>query len=136
VVLLFDRIVRPKSDAGLVPFYHFTIAGRDGTPVGHINFRVGNTRHINVCAGHVGFEILPEYRGHSYALHACRALAPFVRRHYERVILTADPDNVASIRTIERLGARFVEEIDVPPDDPSYAGGARRKRRYEWIIGD
>jgi predicted acetyltransferase len=136
VVLSFEKIVTPESDGELVPFYHFKITCRDGTIVGHINFRVGDTRHIRLCAGHIGFEILPQHRRHSYSLHACRALAPFIRKHYERVILTVDPDNVASTRTIEKLGARFVDEIEVPPDDPSYAGGARRKRRYEWTLGD
>lgn len=50
----------------------------------------------------------------------------------DRVILTADPANTPSIRTIQKLGAKFLGEVEVPPDDPAYAGGARHKRRYEW----
>ncbi len=130
--LAFERMVTPDSGGELVPFYHFKVLGEDGAIVGHINFRVGETRHVNLCAGHIGFEIRPEHRGHSYALYACRALAPLVQRYYERVILTVDPGNRPSIRTIEKLGARFLDEIDVPPEDPAYAAGARRKRRYEW----
>lgn len=45
-----------------------------------------------------------------------------------------DPVNYASIHIIEKLGARFIDEVDVPPDDPSYKNGARRKRRYEWVL--
>jgi hypothetical protein len=30
------------------------------------NFRVGNTEHVRVCAGHIGFEILEAFRGQGY----------------------------------------------------------------------
>jgi hypothetical protein len=36
------------------------------------------------------------------------------------------------MRTIERLGARFIDEVVVPPYDPHYQRGSRRKRRYRW----
>src|SRR5208283_132500 len=99
---------------GFVPYYHFRILVADGTDVGHINFRVGATEHVRLCAGHVGFEITGTFRGRGFALQACRALAPFVRSFYESVTLTSDPDNFASIRTIEQLGARFMDEAAVP----------------------
>jgi tagatose 1,6-diphosphate aldolase len=66
------------------------------------------------------------------AFQACRAIAPFVRSFYSTVIITSDTDNQASIRTIERLGASFVDEIAVPPHDPQYQRGSRGKRRYRW----
>jgi len=47
-------------------------------------------------------------------------------------VVTADPDNLPSIRTIERLGARFLEEIPVPPHEPAFSRGSLRKRRYLW----
>ena len=130
--LEFEKTVPEDPSRGLVPFYHFKILDGAGTILGHINFRVGDTQHITTCAGHVGFEITPEHRGHSYSYHACLALAPFVHLHYDRVILTADPDNVPSIRIIEKLGAAYLNEIEVPENDPAYLGGARRKRRYQW----
>jgi tagatose 1,6-diphosphate aldolase len=133
VRLSFEKTVRPDSEEQLVPFYHFGILDRAGANVGHINFRVGDTRHVTLCAGHIGFEIKPDHQGYSYSLHACQALAPFVRRHYERVILTADPGNAPSIRIIERLGAAFLDEVDVPSNDPAYAAGCRRKKRYVWV---
>jgi hypothetical protein len=39
---------------------------------------------------------------------------------------------VASRRTIERLGAEFIDEVPVPEHDPHYARGSRIKRRYLW----
>jgi len=60
------------------------------------------------------------------------AASPFVHSFYEAVIITCDPDNHASRRTIERLGARFMDEVPVSPDDPHYQRGSRSKRRYTW----
>lgn len=132
VSLRFVRIVPGEAARGLVPFYHFRILNADSWDVGHINFRVGDTEHVLVCAGNIGFEILEPFRGHGYALRACRAIAPFVRSVYECVTITCDPDNHASMRTIERLGASFIDEVPVPPHDPHYHRGSRSKKRYTW----
>lgn len=134
VTLRFVRVVPGDPSRGLVPAYHFRILIKDGSDAGHINFRVGDTSHVQACAGHIGFEIRPEFRGQGYAGQACRALASLVRLFYKTVVITCDPDNVASRRTIELLGAGFVDEVDVPPHDPGYKRGARRKRRYHWAL--
>jgi tagatose 1,6-diphosphate aldolase len=99
--------------------------------VGHINFRIGDTEHVRVCAGHIGFDIHEEFRGHGYAYQACCAISPFVRSVYGDVTITCDPDNFASIKTIDRLGAEFVDEVPVPPHEPQFL--SRIKRRYKWI---
>jgi predicted acetyltransferase len=132
VLLRFVRVMPGEPSRGFVPFYNFRILAADGSDVGHINFRVGDTEHIRVSAGHIGYEILEPFRGHGYALQACRAIAPFVRSLYSAVTITCDPDNHASRRTIERLGASFIDEVSVPPNDPHYQRGSRLKRRYTW----
>ncbi len=132
ISLRFAKIVPGEPSHGIVPYYHFRIIASDGVDVGHINFRVGDTEHVRVCAGHVGFEVLEAHRGHGYAFAACQAIAPFVASVYDAVTITCDPDNYASRRTIERLGAHFVDEVAVPPHDPHYQRGSRRKRRYKW----
>lgn len=132
VSLRFVNVVPDEESRGFVPFYHFRILTVDGSEVGHINFRVGDTEHVRVCAGHIGFEILEPFRGRGYALQACRAIAPFVRSIYDAVTITCDPDNRASMRTIERLGASLIDEVAVPPHDPHYQRGSRSKRRYRW----
>jgi predicted acetyltransferase len=132
VKLRFVRIVSGEPARGFVPAYHFRIFAVAGDEVGHINFRLGDTAHVRLCAGHIGFEILEPFRGHRYALQACQTVAPFVRTFYENVLITCDPDNHPSRRTIERLGAVFMDEVPVPPDDPHYQRGSRSKRRYRW----
>jgi tagatose 1,6-diphosphate aldolase len=132
VRLRLVRIVPGDASRGLVPFYHFRILAADERDAGHINFRVGDTEHVRHCAGHIGFEINESFRGRRFAFQACQAIAPFVRLIYDAVILTCDPDNPASIRTIERLGAGFIDEVAVPPHDPHYERGSRSKKRYRW----
>src|ERR1700690_1861282 len=132
VRLQFSRIVPGEASRGVVPFYHYLILTTDDQVAGHINFRVGDTEHVRLCAGHVGFEVGEPFRGGGVAFSACRALAPFIRSFYGTVIMTCDPDNRASLRTIERLGARFIDEVPVPPLDPHYQRGSRSKKRYRW----
>ncbi|MBI1369912.1 MAG: GNAT family N-acetyltransferase [Planctomycetes bacterium] len=132
VTVRFSRVVPGEAARGLVPSFHFRIIAADGSDAGHINFRVGETEHVRLCAGHIGFEIAERFRGRGYAYAACRAIGPFVRSIYETVIVTCDPDNAASRRTIERLGARFMDEVAVPVNDPHYQRGSRTKRRYAW----
>lgn len=134
VRLRFDRVYPGDAARGLVPYYHFRILIAGHLNVGHINFRVGDTEHVQQCAGHIGYEIIESFRGHGFALQACQALAPFVRTLYPEVTITCDPDNHASKRTIEQLGASFVDEVPVPPHDPHYESGSRMKSRYRWRL--
>ena len=131
IKLIFEKIVDVEPGGELVPFYHFKIINADGTKVGHINFKVGDTTHIRQCVGHIGYEILPEFRGNSFSYFACNAIRPFVKTFYDKVILTCDPENASSLKIIEKLNGKFLNEIMVLKHDPSYKSGSKLKRRYE-----
>ena len=131
VSLRFSKVVAGESARGFVPYYHYRIFV-DGSDVGHINLRVGDTEHVRLSAGHIGFGIASPHRGRRYALYACRALAPFARSIRSELILTCDPGNHASRRTIELLGAIFLDEVPVPSHDPHYMRGSRTKQRFLW----
>lgn len=132
VRLSYSNILPGEPEFGVVPSYHFRIVDVDGTDFGYLNIRIGTTEHVRLYAGHIAYAIEQAHRGHDYAGQACRAVARFVRTLYPETILTTNPGNHASIRTIEKLGAEFIEELRVPSYDPSYLGGARWKRRYRW----
>jgi hypothetical protein len=132
ISLRFSKVMPGDATRGFVPYYHYRIFA-DDADVGHLNLRVGDTEHVRLSAGHVGFEIATPFRGHRHALSACRALAPFARSFPMPLILTCDPDNHASRRTIELLGATFVDEVAVPSHDPHFVRGSRTKLRFEWI---
>lgn len=132
VNLLFIQEFPGDPEKGFAPYYHFRIATDETGDAGFINFRIGETAHVLMFAGHIGYEVYPECRGKGLALAACRAIAPFVRSFYRSVIITCDPDNEPSRKTIERLGARFLNEVPVPKSEPAFDRGSRVKRRYEW----
>ncbi|YCM44129.1 GNAT family N-acetyltransferase [Verrucomicrobiaceae bacterium 227] len=115
-----------------MPGYHFRIFDRKDVDVGHLNVRVGMTEHIRLAAGHIGFEIAAEHRGHGYAEDACLATASWIATISEEVLITVDPGNEASIRTIERIGGILIDEVEVPPGDPHFLRGSKRKLRYRW----
>ena len=132
VKIVFDQVTQGDKRRGFVPGYRFTIFNAREDEVGHLNFRVGTSEHVEKAAGHIGFEIFERYRGNRYAGDACLALAPWVAEVSVRVLITVDPGNQGSIRTIERLGADFLDEVAVPEGDPHWLRGSFRKLRYLW----
>jgi len=115
-----------------VPAYRFKLflAGQ-GQEIGRIDFRVISTLPVILYAGHLGYNVAPEHRGHHYAARACRLLFPLARRHgLKELWITCNPDNLASRRTCELVGARFVEVVNLPEESDLYQKGERQKCRY------
>src|SRR5258706_3699634 len=127
-------------DKGFVPAYHFWMRLRPefAPPVqiaGGINLRIGHTRNIETCLGHIGYNVYPPARGHQYARRAVRLLLPFARRQgINPLWITCNPDNVASRRTCEGAGGRFAEIVKLPEDHFLYARGERAKCRYRFDL--
>ena len=129
---------------GWMPSYHFwmklnPVPGmRGAVPIriaGGIGLRIGTNDEIRKYAGHVGYHVYPPARGHHYAERACRLLLPLARAHGIRELwITVNPDNVASRRTCERLGASLVDTILIPTDHPFFARGERAKCRYRMAL--
>lgn len=125
-------------DRGFDPAYRFDMVdGASRVVMGSISLRVGHTEHLRLYRGHIGYGVLEPFRGNKLALRSCRLLAGLARRHsLIPVWLTCNEGNVASQRTLEALGAEFVELRRMPPDYPYiayYPPEARLKRRYRWL---
>jgi len=105
------------SEDGELPFYWWDIILKQNhIAIGKISFRIGHNYH-SYYNGNIGYEIDEEYRGHHYALLACQLVLRVAQYHkMDRIYLTCDYDNVASFKTIEKLGAKFIEEV-LPPKD-------------------
>ncbi len=98
---------------------------------GSISLRIGHSPNLDFYLGHIGYHVLPPSRGHHYAERACRLLLPLARAHEHKVMwITCNPENAGSRRTCERLGAKLVETVNVPRDNPLYQQGDREKCRY------
>ncbi|MDF2587907.1 MAG: acetyltransferase, ribosomal protein N-acetylase [Anaerocolumna sp.] len=56
----------------------------------------------------IGYTLSPEYQGNGYALEAVKAVMKFaftdLKKH--RIIASVDPDNIQSIKLLERIGFR------------------------------
>ncbi len=96
----------------------------DGTYLGAIALRHELNDFLFEAAGHIGYSVRPSARRRSLATWA---LARTVERArsigMDRVLVTCDPDNTASARTIERAGGQLEDTRDTS-DGP--------RRRY-WI---
>ena len=127
----------PASSArGWVPAYRFAMR-LDGIDraVGRISLRIGSTDTIEFYAGHIGYEVMPAFRGSRLAERSVRLILPLARRHdFTELWITCNPDNWASRRTCERLGAQFVEVVDVPRDNSVFQRGSEQKCRYRLAL--
>ena len=111
--------------------YHVTLHGRPD-PIGDIQLRVGRSEAL-LTSGNVGYSIEPPHRGHRYAARACRLLGPVaVSLGVAPLVITCAPENVASRRTLELLGARLLGTYPVPPDHDMFSRERPEVLRFEW----
>jgi predicted acetyltransferase len=125
---------------GWVPAYHFwmrldrPIHPGEGPAVsiaGGMGLRIGANKEIELYSGNIGYHVYPPARGHHYAERACRLVLPLAKRHgLTHLWITTNPDNIASRRTCERLGAQLIDTVTVPKDHPFRSRGEAAKCRY------
>ena len=129
--LALDTIYLPDGSPWQVPAYRFNMVVDDAR-AGTISLRVGHNEWLVRYAGQVGFSVGPPFRGRHLAERATRLLLPLARSHgLDPLWISCNPDNAASRRVIERLGAVFVELVDLPPDYDRYTSrGERQKLRF------
>ncbi|MBR3810044.1 MAG: GNAT family N-acetyltransferase [Clostridia bacterium] len=122
-----------KGDNELLPFYYYDIYV-DETVVGKISIRIGNNYH-SYYNGHIGYEIDKEYRGNNYAYKACKLVLQVAKAHgMGELILTCDESNIASYKTIEKLGAQLIEIVKPPKDYFSYRENMEKQRIYKLCL--
>jgi len=115
---------------GRVPTFRYEMRVA-GDRVGSASLRVGTDEYIEKYAGHIGYGVDHAHRGKHYALRATRLLMKVARKHGLTMLwITCNPENVASRRTIERVGGELVDIVDVPPHVDLYREGDRQKCRY------
>lgn len=131
-----DTIYQPDGSPWMVPAYRFDMLVH-GTKVGTISLRVGDNERLVRYAGHVGYAVDEPWRGRRLAERATRLLFPLAKAHgLDPLWIGCNPDNAASRRTLERLGATLVEVVALPPDyDRYYSRGEREKCRFRLSLG-
>jgi tagatose 1,6-diphosphate aldolase len=126
--LVLAECVPAENSPWGVPAYTFSMQDPGGEHMGRIRLRVGWSEDVIRYAGQVGYAVERAHRGHRYAARACRLIMPLAKQHgMTNLWMTCQPDNMASRRTLELLGAEYVGAIDVPPEYPLDASVERRK---------
>ncbi|GAA0180951.1 hypothetical protein SH2C18_35570 [Clostridium sediminicola] len=132
-IIIFKK---SKGDAlkGRSPEYKFQILLHDtNTLIGHINLRLGNSEKVINYIGHIGYGIEKQYRGNKFAAKACRIIKEVIKDHsMNKVIITCNPDNYASRKICETIGAKLIEIVDIPKTSDAYSVNETQKCRYEW----
>lgn len=94
--------------------------------VGRLSLRHQLTEYLATIGGHIGYAVVPRFRGRGYATEMLRQGLVVARAAgIDRVLVTCDEGNVGSAKAIERCGGAFEGLVD-------QTDGLPRKRRY-WI---
>jgi predicted acetyltransferase len=96
---------------GWVPGTEFWLDDGAGEIVACVRLRFWLTPSLEVEGGHIGYDVRPSSRGRGFGTMALRLVLPEARRRgLQRVKLTVDSDNPASIHIIERNGGMLSGE--------------------------
>jgi len=84
--------------------------------LGSVSVRHRLNETLEAWGGHIGYAVRPSARGQGHATAMLAGMLAHVREHLdlERVTLTANLDNPASLRVIEKNGGVFRDEIPHP----------------------
>jgi predicted acetyltransferase len=132
-----DRTPRGRQTADpsrdLVPGYTFWMRLRSG-PIGmagSVSLRIGDDQNLRCYLGQIGYGVYPPARGQRLAERATRLLFPLAKAHGMKALwITANPDNVPSRRTCERLGGILFDVVKLPTHHPLSLRGDTHKCIY------
>ena len=92
----------------------FLVGEADGRIVGRVSIRHELTDALRTLGGHVGYGVLPDYRGRGHATAMLRgALDLLGSEGLGEALVTCDDANVASAGVIERCGGRLVRRLEL-----------------------
>ncbi|MEO8666518.1 MAG: GNAT family N-acetyltransferase, partial [Ignavibacteria bacterium] len=67
----------------------------------------------------IGFSFLPEHTGNGYAFESASATLNYanINLGFKRIVAITNPDNLNSIKLLEKLGLIFEKQFTVPGDE-------------------
>ena len=138
IQLLLRQYQWGSAYVGGLPSYFFKIvdAKEMRRELGHCDLRVGTHPEI-AYSGNIGYRVYRPHRGHHYAQKASRLMLHFAYElGMEECLITCNPDNTASRRTLEELGGELVATVKVPEDSACYKAGDRVKCQFVFKTAD
>lgn len=123
--------VNENLPQGFAPYTIYNIIV-ENQEVGRITLREGSDDE-RYFEGHIGYSIYDDYQGHSYAYQACLLLKEKIDK--DHVIITCDPENIASLKTIEKLGCEYLETKSIPKHlKVLFTQEENVKKIYKWNL--
>lgn len=109
----------PRETETDLPHYCFFIM-LGSQKIGSITLRLGYNDYTDIH-GHIGYTIDEGFRGHGYSYYALQLIIELAKEHgYEHLLVTCDPHNLSSIKSVLKVGGRLVEEHRSVPKDHIY----------------
>ena len=134
ICLKLVRTSEGQPERKYLPAYCFSIQRADGTYLGYCDFRVGHNENT-YFGGNIGYTVEAEHRGHHYAAKAVRLILSLAKKHgMDHILITCDPDNLASVKTCERAGGKLLETAAIPESSDMYQRGRRYVNVYRFDI--
>ncbi|MBR5341214.1 MAG: GNAT family N-acetyltransferase [Erysipelotrichaceae bacterium] len=129
------RVSEATAYDGVPTVYYDILKHDDKEKVGSIDLRFTIEGDMYYY-GHVGYNVLRRFRGHGYAYEACKVLFRIARKEFgmEELIITCSPENIASYKTLVKLGGEMIEQVDVPPNHRLYMLGEKTKCIFRYKI--
>jgi len=119
-----------------VPTIYYKIYSKDNkTRVGSIELRL-TVEGDNIYYGHIGYNIIKKHRGHHYAYYACLLIFEIAKIEFKlkQLIITCSPDNIASYKTLQKLGGEIQGLLDVPVGHTLYILGEKQKYIFKYSL--
>lgn len=132
--LLLDEFVKEDLQPGFTPYYIYRMNVANAE-VGTLVFRTGSDAE-HYYDGHIAYTVEEEYRGHHYAYQGCLLLKKEIRKQgYDHVLITCDPENAASKKTILKLGGMYMETVRIPKAQRKFFNAKEKiKEIYRWEV--
>lgn len=98
----YSEIIKGKSLR-----YYIYLKETPDTIIGSVNF--SRMEHSPFSKASLGYKLDASYHGHGYATEACQAAIPVIFSNYNihRIEARVSPDNIPSIKLLERLAFRY-----------------------------
>lgn len=105
--------------------------------IGCCELRLGMNESLYYL-GQIGYSVYPRFRGNHTAYKACLILFDLAFHDYgmKNLIITCNPDNLPSYKTLQQLGGELKEIVEIPKNHLLYHQGDRQKCIFYYELKD
>lgn len=137
IKLMVKSYDEPDLDKKYAHRYIFSIVLIEtNEDIGVVCFAV-DTSPRQYLRGHISYGVSPAHAGHNYAMKACLLVKHVALAHgFSRLFIGSNYDNIASRRTIEKLGAVPITKDDVAEDEILKNLQAEKIDMFVWNIAE